>query len=495
MEINGKILLFNSADGHGTIISLEKEKIKFSIEDWNDFDVMPSMGLEVSFTYKNYKASSIISLITKDAAKDIDSSKKSEHFEIEEEINTVEDEIGNKKDKVNLTTHVSKSVHSYFNIINENIDKRAPYKKVKGSLDYLIVRRFLWTTFNNLNEIDLDILTPQIKTLSKDLKDMTTVYDDFTKKTRFPALAYAEVFLACQTEYLNVREGTQKTIEKLSQLKNSEQIIGGTLKIKKKELEKNIKAEEFTTMKDDFKSLNGAYVDVVHMMAELDARYKHDIKILQEFEKEYENDFYDLFSKASTKYKSSIVEILSAQAFLLDQKLWKEAKNSQALQKHFAKAGVKDELSTKTYLKYYLENLDSTKSNAEDKTLFELYDYLSSLHKDSILILSSNAQDAMEYEANIKKSSKAYNVKSFIDEKSALGWAQKNNVKVLVIEDRLAKIQADSFFKHYKKHIFSTPKIILLGNESKTDLFFINKSLSKGVAPRVISNHIKELLA
>lgn len=497
MQTNGKILLFNPTDGLGTIISTTKEKVKFSVEDWNDFDVMPSMGLEVSFNYQNYKASSIISVISMNSPKTIKSGDETKHFEIEEEIGTIEDiedEIGKKKEKVNLTTHVSKSVHAYFDTINENIDKRAPYKKVKGSLNYLIVRRFLWTTFNNLNEIDIEILTPQIKALSKDLKEMSTVYDDFVRKTKYPALAYEEVFLACQAEYLGVRDSTQKTIEKLSLLKNSEQLLGGALKIKKKELEKNIEEEDFTAMEDDFKSLNGTYVDVVHMMAELDARYKHDMKLLKAFEKEYETDFYDLFNKASVKYKSTIVDILSSQAYLLDQKLWKEAKSSEALQIHFKKAGVTDELSTKTYLKYYLESLDSTKSNAEDKRLFELYDYLSSLHKDTILILSSSAQDAMEYEADIKKVSKSYEVKSFIDEKSALQWAIKSSVKVLVIEDKLIKMQVDSFFKHYKKHVFTTPKIILLGNQSKTDLYVIDKTLSKGVSAHVIVNHIKEFL-
>ena len=39
-------------------------------------------------------------------------------------------------------------------------------------------------------------------------------------------------------------------------------------------------------MQDDFKSLNGTYVDVVHMMAELDARYKHDLKLLKAFDLE-----------------------------------------------------------------------------------------------------------------------------------------------------------------------------------------------------------------
>lgn len=491
MQTDGKILFYNDSDGIGTIISSTKEKIDFSIDDWNDFDVMPSMGLKVCFDYKNFKTSSIMSIITKNKA-------ENEHFEEQEEITNLEDienDFGEKKENVKVTINIPKSISNYFDIINDNIKQRIAYKKVQGRLDYLVVRRFLWTTFNNLNEIDLKILTPDIKALSKDLKSMTTIYDDFINKTKFPVLAYEEVFLACQTEYLHVKDDTQKMIDKLNQLRASEEQLGKTLAYKKEELKKQKNTPEFPALKKEFKVLNGTYVDMIHMMGEIDERYKHDIELVTNFEKKFKSEFYHLFGDEAKKYKSSIVDILSAQAFLLDNKLWTQAKSSKIVREHFYKAGVRDDLNTKTYLKYYLDTLDSNKTNNDTQKLFELFNYLTDLHKECIMIVVSSAQDAMEYESDIKKIDRSYNVKAFIDEKLALQWGIKNSVKVLVIEDKLTKLQLSTFFKHYKKLIPTLPKIILLGRDSKLNIFTINKVLSKGVSPRVIATNVKKLLA
>jgi hypothetical protein len=512
MKTTGKILFFNANDGKGIIITSKKEKINFTVQEWDDFDTMPSLGLEVSFNYEDAQAFSIVSLeneednsskqenetiqekTTENLSKENhqedeedyededdyeddyeDEPQKSideqniaqevneshqEHFESEEDIQTLDDfedmkeEIGPREESVTVTLNLHNAVENYFNIIEDNITKRNSYKKAPGRLDYILVRRFIWTTFNNLSEIDLHIITPKVKSLKDDLKAMSSIYDDFVKKIKYPPLAYNEVFLACQAEYQNIKDGTEKTIEKLDQLRGSEQVVGTILKVKKVELEQNIQSEEFDMLKDNFKSLNGSYVDIVHMMAELDERYKHDMELLTNFEQEYRSDFYELFESAAIKYKASLVDILSAQTFMLDQKLWQEAKSSKAIKANLHKAGITGEFNTKTYLKYYLDSQDTSKMSTESKKLFDLYKYLSSLDKDHIMIVVSSAEDAMEYSAVVKSMYKSYEVKSFISEKSALKWALRNNVKVLIVEDQLAKMGIDVFFKYYKKHIY-----------------------------------------
>ena len=533
MKNNGKILFFNANDGKGIIITSAKEKIGFSVEDWDDFETMPSLGLEVCFMYENSTASQIVSLenyveedeveaeeeaVTQEVTPSPEEPQEdtqeqepqeeqesqeepSEHFEDEKEINElgldtkIEEEIGEREESVTVTLNLSNAVRNYFDIIKENIDKRQAYTKVDGRLNYLLIRRFLWTTFNNLSEIDLHIITPKIKAQSDDLKAMSKIYDDFMTKIKHPPLAYEEVFLSCQAEYMKIKDGAEKTIEKLTSLKGTEKHVGSVLKVKKEELSKNIQTEEFDFLQEELKSMNGAYVDIVHMMAELDERYKHDMQLLKEFEKEYRDDFYELFSEAAVVYKKSIIDILSAQAFMLDAKLWEKAKGSKALKAHFHKAGIDGEFNTKTYLKYYLDAQDSTKLTQQNKKLLELYEYLVSLHKDCIMIVASSAQDAMDYEVDIKRVDESLEVKSFIDEIVALKWAMKHSVKVLVLEDRLAKIHVESFLRYYKKYILVIPKIIVLGESVKSEEYSISKLLSKGISPRALADNVQELLS
>jgi len=538
MKNNGKILFFNANDGKGIIITSAKEKIGFSVEDWDDFETMPSLGLEVCFMYENSSPSQIVSLENYVEEDEVENTEEvvvkepveqeptptpeesqvqeqefqeeqeslseeasNKHFEEEKEISeldlesSVEEELGEREESVTVTLNLSNAVRNYFDVIKENIDKRQAYTKVDGRLNYLLIRRFLWTTFNNLSEIDLHIITPKIKAQSDDLKAMSKIYDDFMTKIKHPPLAYEEVFLSCQAEYMKIKDGAEKTIEKLTRLKGTEKHVGSVLKVKKEELSKNIQTEEFDFLQEELKSMNGAYVDIVHMMAELDERYKHDMQLLKEFEKEYRDDFYELFSEAAVVYKKSIIDILSAQAFMLDAKLWEKAKGSKALKAHFHKAGIDGEFNTRTYLKYYLDAQDSTKLTGDNKKLLELYEYLVSLHKDCIMIVASSAQDAMDYEVDIKRVDKSLEVKSFIDEIVALKWAMKHSVKVLVVEDRLAKINVESFLRYYKKYILVIPKIIVLGESVKSEEYSISKLLSKGISPRALADNVKELLS
>ncbi|MDH4943671.1 hypothetical protein [Sulfurimonas sp. C5] len=612
MKKLGKILFFNATEATGIIITAQKEKLQFNVMEWNDFDVMPTLGLEVFFELSDGTVKNIIvkqegeeleeesseanseaeeqstksqeesqenTIIKSDennseqieeidnnqdsdtpvqqtvdvevkaqeepisqndeddyktdvnenrdepeqetTNKKVESQEKTishnnenesdheketdenqetdepEHFQDDPEIECIEDleeEYGPREESVTLTLNLKIAVQNYFNIIEDHINSREKYKKVNGKLDYLIIKRFLWTMFNNLSEIDIHIITPQIRSLSEDLKIMGKVHEDFMRKTKYPSLAYEEVFLACQDEYMKIKRGAQDMMERLARLQNNEKHVGSILKVKKEELSDNINTEEFDLLQNELKSLNGAYVDTVHMMAELDERYKHDMELLKTFEDEYRGDFYEIFNEAAQKHKTSILEILNAQAFFLDSQLWDIAKNSKAIKSHFQQSSIDGELNTKTYLKYYLDLLDNTKANDDTKKLFELYDYLASLHKEHIMVLTSSAQDAMDHESALKKLGSSYEIKAFINEKSALKWALKHSVKVLVVEDQLTRMRVETFLKYYQKYILVNPKIILLGEKPLNCPYPISKLLSKGVSSRVITQNVKDLL-
>ena len=563
MKLIGKILFYNAQDGQGIIITSKKEKINFHVSNWDDFDTMPELGLEVRFMYKNSLATAIVSSnyqeeeieepeIEPESEEEIPEAKiepepeeeipeakiepepeeeipepkiepepeeeipepasepepeeenknqsNVEHFKEEENIAEIttneedEDEIAERVESVTVSLNLPIAVSNYFNIIDENITKRKKYQKVEGRLDYLVIRRFLWTTFNNLSEIDLHIVTPKVKAMSDDLRAMANIYDDFARKIKYPVLAYEEVFLSCQAEYKKMKDGAEKIIKKLTQLKGSEKHIGGVLKVKKENIEKDLHSQSFNALETELKSLNGTYVDIVHMMAELDERYKHDISLLKSFEDEYKEDFYELFNQAAIKYKKDIIDILSAQAFILDNYLWQQAKTSKSVKLYFHKTGIKGEFNTKTYLKYYLDTQDATKANETNKKLFKLYDYLLAKEKKHVMIMLTDVNDILDFEVAISKIDKSIAVKGFIDEKQGLKWAIKHSIQVLILESQLNKMNADIFLKYYKKYILVIPKIILLGNTKTTDSYTIQKLLSNGISAQKIALEVKELL-
>ncbi|QSZ42231.1 hypothetical protein GJV85_08930 [Sulfurimonas aquatica] len=580
--MNGKTLFFNTSDGNGIIITQERKKIVFSVQNWDDFDVMPTTGLEVVFDYIEGEAFNIISkesaeILQEQAESDssdqvevdqqetedkseIDENhttqtiettnalnhdgehtsenqealsteseedeyeeefleeadddrsetlpdedkltneeeNKEEHFELEPSVEII-DEINEELEKerpesITNTLNINTAVKNYFDTIQHNIDIRKNYKKVSGRLDYVIARRFLWTTYNNLIDIDINIITPKIRMLSDDLKTMGKVYDGFKRKVKYPHLAYEEVFLSSQAEYQKIKDGAEALITKLKQLKNSEKVIGGVRNVKKQELEKVIKTEQFTLLKEELKSLNGAYVDVVHMMAELDERYKQDLILLKDFEAEYREDFYALFSVEAQKHQDDLVDILNAQAYFFDAQQWMQAKTSKAVKAHFRDSSIHGELNTKTYLKYFLSTQDEYKATGDTQKLFELYDYLVSVHKDYIMVVTASAQEAMEYESAIKTMDKSLDIKSFIDEKAAIKWAMTNSVKILVVEEVLQKVRVEKFLNIYQKNILSIPNIILIGNKPALNIVSISKLIPGGASPRLVAQNVQSLI-
>jgi len=538
--MTGKILFFNASDGKGIIITSDKKKFPFEVEEWDDFDVMPSLGLKVAFHLQDTTPTSIASTQNYIEHNDITEIEAEEEVKIEEkqtttaetipeispeskeestpkqqqkkesaateneeeffaeeiDINEIKDEeaeLANRKESVTISLNVYKAVENYFNIIEENIEKRKLYKKVKGRLNYLLTRRFLWTIYNNLGEIDVHIIDPQIRSLAIDLKAMAKTHYDFMIKIKYPHLAYSEVFLSCQAEYLKIKEGAEKTVTHLRSLKGNEQYVGSALRVKKEDLKKAIDTQEFEVLQDELKSLNGAYVDTVHMMAELDERYKHDMKILKEFEKEYMDDFYEIFARTAKKYKADLIDILSAQAYILDEKLWQKAKHSKAIKAHFQKASIVGEFNTRTYLKYYLKPFKNEKMSEDIKKLSDLYEYLCDIHKEYVLIVVNDPQDAMEFKSTIRILDKEIETMTFIDPTKALKWAIKNSIRVLVLENPLSNIHVENFLKNYKQHILSAPKIIILGDKPTSHEYSITKILSQNSTSMFVAKNIQEL--
>ena len=543
MQMNGKILFYNNLDGSGIIITKEKKKLSFSIQEWDDFDIMPSLGLSVSFEFieeqvKNIKAnetakeetvtqekvvkqeetatqeeavkqektkenndSNIKKTETKSTKQTTSVRYKNQNLEkLSEELNALLNDSSDNLDildaQISLSMDIADTMHQYFENLNKETAKRIGYKKVNGRLDYSLAKRFLWTTFNNLTDIDNAIVTLRIGSISQDLKFMSKLKDDFDKKVRYPLVAFEDIFLKSQQEYILVKQMTSEVTERLNLLKSKEEKLS---------IEKEKKKQKLTTLRNketrqhvmkEFKTLNGTYVDVVHMMAKLQEIHAKNTKRLSEFEQAYKESFYKKFQQKAIKHQKNLIEILDAQAFLLDSLLWKEAKTSEAILAYFRELSINIELNTKTYLKYYLETLDEGKVNNETKELFKFYDYLKKHQKNYVLILTADVQNALDYTQFLRSANKSVCIKSFISELESIKWAMSNTVKIIILEDTLASTNAQQYLDYYHTHMLSKPKIILIGDQKavKSSQYSIHSVLPKHIQPKKLNDTLSLLL-
>ncbi len=525
----GKILFYNEKKGEGIIISDKREKYRFDVMDWDDFETMPQKGLDVFFGEDGKNAKNIRYIkekkpqspmqktntpqekslefsknpqaIHKEHPPKKDTKTQAMHYKNEEltkaeadtvdKISSFERSIETIGENIKLSVSIDETMKRYFEKIQKNIEKRQGYKKVQGRLNYLLAKRFLWTTFNNLREMDPHIITLRIKSISEDLKAMDALCSDFKRKIHYPFLAFEDIFLSNQKEYSILSQLNKKIKEKLNQLKSKEENIAALKKSKQKELHKigNKKSETYKKALKELKTINGTYADIVHMIAKLQEQYTQNHEKLDKFENTYKTEFYENFKKESNKYKATLTDILDAQAFLLDSVLWKEAKTSKTILAYFNNLPVDVELNTKGYLKYYLNSIDEGKSSQNAKELFELYEYLQEVQKDCILILVESAQDAMEYEKELQQHCKDMKIKAFIDEVAAFKWAMSKPVKIIVIEEYINNTNAKRFLDYYHNAILSKPKIIVIGNslEISAKKYTISKHLKNASSPKAVA--------
>jgi len=510
MNKYGKILFYNEQNGNGIAITKENEKIKFDIEEWDDYDIMPHLGLEISFILEKNKATKInifkegiISKKITDVKEKsiIKISTKDKNLEkIDNQLNSLLTNSTNSLDsldkKISLSVNINETMNDYFNHLKNELLKREGYKKVNGRLKYSFAKRFLWTTFNNLVDIDNSIVTLRISSISDDLKFVSNLKDNFDKKIQYPLTAFKDIFLSSQKEYTLIKKMTVDTIDRLNLLRAKEESIKLEKENKKKEILKSTNKEKIYKLTKELKTLNGTYVDIVHMMARLQEIHKKNSKRLNNFELAHKETFYNSFKKEAKQHQKNITNILDAQAYLLDFTLWKEAKSSQAILNYFKSLSIDIELNTKTYLKYYLGTLDESKANKDTKDLFTFYNYLDEKQKDYILIITASSQDALDYSQYIQSVDKTLVVKSFISELESLKWAMTNTIKIIVLESKLISTNAKEYLDYYHNHIFSKPKIILIGDDInvRSNNYIVTDTLPKYAQPQILIKSLNKIL-
>ena len=488
MQLSGKILFYNSNEGGGIIITAKKEKYEFEVADWDDYDRLPEAGMEVAFEPDGDFATAITSL--KEAPSEGQKLPK-------EPVISAYSPDAPMPLMVRLNVSPEQAIRDYFDMIERQIQERTQYKSAAGRIDFLRIRRFLFTTYNNLTELDVHFITPELKAMRDDLLQMSQVYDDYKTKATYPDIAFDKVFLSRQSDYVHLRQDAEYSFNELKRLHSSEQMLSESLEEKEETLKRTLHlSPQYQRLGEEFKEVKKNYVDTIHAIASLDERYKAATRLMKEFEKEYHQSFFESFSEASRKYRKQILYILDAQAFMFDDLLWRQARQSKVIKRFFEQAHIQGEYCAKTYLRYYLNTLDPDLISAEQQELFDLYDYLESLERDTVMILVHDIDDALRLKYLIAQIDAGLSIEAFIDERKALAWAQDKQASIVIIEDQLQNFSFKQFMKAYKKKVSLQPTILLLSNLDPKgfDEEGLEIVIRKGYSDKEMSAAVREIL-
>ena len=471
----GKITFYSQDDGNGIILTEDKKKYTFKAIEWDDFDHAPKSGLLVSFTPKESEATQVEvafddrQRVTVDRVEQVEDTQKDQggSAPLVEELSVATTTIDTiiRPESIRLEKSVAKTVKEYFANIEKHIKERTGYQESKLRLDFLRIRRFLFTTYNNLTEMDTNFITPTIKKIRDDLLEMSRVYDDYKVKTTYPDVAFDKIFLSQQSEYMQIKKESELIFHEIQKQQLAEQVLSQEIEEKEELLKITLRSStQYERLMEEFKELKKEYVDTVHMLATFNEQYRKDLELLHSFENRYKEEFFTQFSEASKRYRKQILYILDAQAYEFDSQLWRQARKSKEVKRFFQKAHIQGEYCAKTYLKYYLNTLDTHKLSKEQSELFELYKYLETIEHKTALVVVRDVDDALEIKSALLKYPLDIAVQLFTDEKSALAWSKENSFNLLIVGGELSQMSAARFLvKMYNEFKISVP-IILIGH-------------------------------
>ena len=388
--MKGKIIVYSQETGIGKIITPDHHKIKFSIDEWNDYEVTPTIGQEVEFDSKDANAYNI--RLTDNKIVDTKNSFSQKTINQKRDKDNL-DKKDSQYPEIDVTLDIKSCLELHFNEIIDKVNENNDLLKSNCTLDYIKMRRFLLTAYNNLIEIDYSFENNELIEAKQKLQNVYSSYLYFKSEIEIPQKAYEKIFLSHQTEYKELHKKMQFNKYEISRLNSKIKTLEATINKKSEKLAKISKrSEEYKELINEIKHLKGAMVDAIHRARNLIEENQLFISMIDNFYKKYYEEFKKVFKEFIDQYEPKLKKIQNVYAYNFDTLIWKKANRSKAIKRFFHQAGIVEEFSSITFLKYYIKTLDEKKMSQKNKELQELLEYLERQKRNVILCLDNDLE-------------------------------------------------------------------------------------------------------
>ncbi|KPH54340.1 hypothetical protein [Helicobacter pullorum] len=366
--------------------------------------------------------------------------------------------FANENFTIQQTKSIKDCIYDYFGGV-ENLIKR--YQKAIQSnkeLDFLRIKRFLFTAYNDLFELDSTIPNLALSNLKSELASLDNAFESFSKKASYPPqYSYEKIFLSKQIQYTKNQELIQTTHSIIKSASIQQASMGKTLKEMEERFanRRDLNSPDYLQTQTSLKSFRKRYVDLLHYLSSQKEKLAKITKAGEQFEEQFYEPFLKSYLPFSKELKNDFIKILNSKAYELDCLLWQRAKQSLSVRRFFIEAGITGTYSSKTFLKYFLKSLDRTKIRQETKSLFDLLKYLETFSKKNILLIQKSVDDSKRYKEYLKNFDNDLNITTSNHPKEILDSPKNTHYDVIVMEWEIDDVCILDFIQSYQK-IFNT---------------------------------------
>ena len=477
--MEGKIIVYSHETGMGRIMTPDKERFRFSVDEWDDYDHMPSIGQKVHFHADGEEARQIVPLLQDSEPT---AGEKIQPPRIPETVASEEDNSQGSvsaPDGLEAEMDPKSCIQEFFDDILQKIGADKELFKKNRTLDYGRMRRFLETAYHNLSEIDQSIDTAELTDLRHRLNNIHTLYRNFLKQTEYLPKAYEEIFLNRQKRYKQMKERQEANRKNAAALHQKATTLERIIKEKNEELQRlPANSDKAVTLVEEIKGLKRGMVDAIHEEGLLNEENALLSDLIERFHKKYFDVFkkeFETFVKMQDKLLRKIRDVL---AYQFDALMWKEANRSKAIQSFFAQAGILDDFSAVTYLKHYLKTLDETKLSQENRELKSLLHYLEAQQRKTVVAIDGEIEFLTRLKESIGEIDRQIRLLPATRPETVLAQLKGIKPDILLIDPKMRGIDLERTLKLFHE---GNPELDIVYFVDRVDKKILQDAKERGV--------------
>lgn len=358
-------------------------------------------------------------------------------------------------DEIPVTKDSQDCIMEFFHRENEILIAYADFVQTHLKIDFLRMRRFLLTAYNDLCAMDNLVENDKLRALKNEILSLFKDFEEYVKKAKYaPAYAFEKIFLDKQSQYLKVVRDIEETQSLLANAKAQVQVLGNALETQERQLRQlagNKRSQEYIHLEKEVKNSRKIYTDLIHFIATRQDFILKQNERIKKFKDAHLQSFINVYAPMLKQIKERFIEILDSKAYDLDSALWDRAKQSQIVRKFFRDACIEGGFCSKTFLRYFLRGLDRNKVSAQSKELFSLLKYLEDISRKNILVLRASSVDASRCKEIIKKIDPTLNISIEQNPLNALKLLVAKPQDIVVMDEKVGTIEVQDFIAQSKQ--------------------------------------------
>ena len=256
---------------------------------------------------------------------------------------------------------LEKFLDDYFELIKEINNFHFNYlmsnKFYFPKTDYIELKRFIDTATNFLSDIDNKIMEGLTGKLYQDIHSLYSFYKNFTQKSQYAQNIFYQGYLENISNYKTLKN-------KVKKLKASIEKYTHTIATNEEKLKTMSKNDK------EYKKTKRLYVDAIYELSLAKDQFYESKNMIEEIEKKEEKEFFPKFNDLKKTNLLKLKKIINTKLFYFDKILWYNASQSDLIIKFFETSDIKGDFSTKTFIQYFLKNVDISKSNNSDWIIY-----------------------------------------------------------------------------------------------------------------------------